>query len=177
MSGILDAGLVFNPKHQTGVMSESDAYELCVTSGWRDKDGEGSPQHAVGVITAESSLRIDATSSNPAGGTNIGLFQIWSGNVSHPQNLLDPVYNANVARRKFIADGHTFKVSWETDAKNKVTDSTLHGPKSEAINAGIPDSLTGGFSSLVGGLGTIISAITSKDFWQNAGKVVLGGLL
>lgn len=177
--GVLDAGLTYDARRANPrTMSESDLYELCVTAGWRAKDGEDSPQYAVGVIMAESGGRTDVTSSNPAGGNNTGLFQIWSGNVLHPEFLKDSVYNANVARRMFVLDGKTFKIHWETAAKGKVDPSKLHGPSDEAVPAGpLPqgweDTLTGTLKILANAIHTLQSA----EFWQRTGKIVLGGVL
>lgn len=55
---------------------------------------------AAAIAEAESSGRSDATSSNPDGGTNVGLWQLdtnGKGSGYSEQQLLDPATNAHVA--------------------------------------------------------------------------------
>lgn len=65
---------------------------------------------AAAVAQAESGGRTHAPSSNPAGGSNVGLWQIWSG---HPDATEDPLGNARAAVRIYNAAGGTFARDWE----------------------------------------------------------------
>jgi hypothetical protein len=176
MSIALTAGLTYDANRaKPRTMTRSDVYELVSTAGWKAQSGQGSAGYATEVVGAESSNVTNARSANPDGGTNVGLFQIDSKNVDVPASYLeDPVYNANVARRMFIADGLTFSKHWDARTITKANSAAkLSGPEDEAVNAGLPDSVSG----WTGLLGQLLGDIMSPDTWFRIGKGALGFVL
>lgn len=159
--GYYDAGLTYNATNaKPRTLSESDLQEIVSVAGWHG----ASQDCAVRVILAESSGKSDATSANPDGNQNIGLFQIDTVNVRCANCLKDTVYNANVARRMWLADGGTFTKRWSTAHDgNLPTLSNPGGPSDEATNP------TDDVSRKLDFLGNL----TLPD----VGKMVLGGAL
>src|SRR5262249_20295184 len=65
---------------------------------------------AAAVALAESGGRTHAPSKNPAGGSNVGLWQIWSGHGGTSEN---PLANAKQAVSIWKSAGGTFGRDWE----------------------------------------------------------------
>lgn len=86
---------------------------LARSAGWSGMD----VYRAVAVALAESSGDPNVTSSNPDGGTNVGLWQLdtkGEGAGYSVRQLQDPLTNASVAWRGWNADGNTFDKHWQT---------------------------------------------------------------
>jgi hypothetical protein len=108
--GKYDTGLQYSAaRARPRTMTRSDIAETCTVAGWVHDNAE-----AVCIVMAESSGKTDATSQNPDGNQNVGIFQIDGVNVAHPEYLKDPVYCANVAYRMWREDGGSFKKRWAT---------------------------------------------------------------
>lgn len=108
------------------VLSPSQVYMYVRAAGWTGQDAI----EAVAVALAESTGDAGATSKNPDGGTNVGLFQLdtpgGKGAGYSVAQLQDPGLNARVAHAGWAADGNTFTKHWATAtngaaAKQQVT--------------------------------------------------------
>lgn len=179
-----DTGLVYSAERaRPHVLTHSDAAEICTVAGWTHDNAE-----PVCIIFAESSGKTDATSANPDGNQNIGIFQIDTINVNHPENLKDPVYCANVAYRMWRADGGTFSKRWATagqcagkSGNEPLTDeaSPVNEPLAglSGVGANVAGAIAGvlnsipwfrvgkgafGFILLVVGAGTIVTVVANK---------------
>jgi phage-related protein len=146
----------------------SAAMSLGMASGGQYSQGEimdlwtgqhGASQRrliASAVAMAESSGNAGATSANPAGGSNLGLWQIWSGN---PGATLNPAGNARAAINlsKNGADWHL----WEAFTNGNYRDFMGSGR-----GAGLPSA------------GDILSKFPSPDslpaMFKGVGKYVIG---
>jgi hypothetical protein len=170
-----DTGLVYSADRARlyadgKAMSQSDLVETLTVAGWVHDNAE-----ALCIVQHESNNKPGAISNNNPGGPdhrNLGLFQIWAGNVAHPDRLLDPVYNANVARRIWSSDGGSFK-QWATAAAcaNK---SGFTPPGDEATpDDPIANALGGIGASVAGGLAAVLNGIP----WFRVGKGALGFVL
>lgn len=176
MGGFYDVGLTYNPTNaKSRVLSRSDLYELC-SGKWTGTDLD----EAVAVILAESSGKSDVESSNPDGNKNIGLFQIDTVNVQHPEYLKDTVYNANVAQRMWLADGKTFTKRWESAAKGKEKaflpgPGDPHGPGDEATNP--VDDTARAAKSGINAVGDFFNTLGEGSTWVRIGLITGGAIL
>jgi hypothetical protein len=161
-----DTGLQYSAARATPrTLTHSDAAEICAVAGWVHATAE-----PVCIIFAESSGRTDITSANPDGNRNVGIFQVDTVNVAHPEYLKDPVYNANVAYRMWRADGGTFSKHWST--ASKCAGKSGNEPLSdEASPVGVGGVSVGGISDSVGGA---IAAVLNSIPWFRVGKGALG---
>lgn len=169
--GFYDIGLTYDPKRATPrTLTDNDLKGIVASAGWIS----GTPfSCAQRVVIAESSKRTDATSANPAGGLNIGIFQIWQGNVRYPDHLKDPVYCANVARRMYIADGGTFTKRWESAAKGNLPPEPAL--QDDATNA--TDNASRSLTSGIDAVGDFFNRLTDGELWKRIGLIVIGGVL
>lgn len=171
-------GLTYSAKRATPrTLTDQDLRSILRTAGWIK---ESALDEASQVVIAESSKQTAVESSNPAGGKNVGIFQIWSGNVptSKVEWLKDPVFNANVARRMFVANGMRFDTCWETaenwaKGKSEPPDPAKIGD--EATNP--TDTVSRSVKSGIDAVGDLANALMSREFWERAGFVVMGGVL
>lgn len=171
-----DIGLTYSQSRASPrTMTQSDIAELVVTAGWVHNSAE-----AVCVVMAESSGQTAVESANPDGNKNIGLFQIDTVNVIHGEYLKDPVYNANVARRMYLADGG-FKKHWATASAcaDKKGNAPLSDEASPTAIGGAADAITGALSpsgiadAITGGIASILNSIP----WFRITKGVVGYFL
>jgi hypothetical protein len=175
--GAYDIGLVYSAaRAQPRTMSQSDLGELCTTAGWVHDNAE-----AVCIIMHESNGKTDALSTNnPAGPDhrNIGIFQIWAGNVSHPDHLKDPVYSANVARRIWRASGGSFK-QWATaGACAGERGNVQPGDEADPVGVGAAaDAVTGAVGNVGGAVQSAVSGILNGIPWFRLGKGAFGFVL
>lgn len=164
-----DTGLIYSAERaKPHVLTHSDAAEICTVAGWVHDNAE-----PVCIIFAESSGRTDATSPNPDGNQNIGIFQIDTINVSHPENLKDPVYCANVAYRMWKADGGTFSKRWAT--AGQCAGKSGNEPLADEATPDNPVANLGGSigSAVAGALAAVLNSIP----WFRVGKGALGFVL
>lgn len=170
-----DTGLVYSADRAQAyaggkVMSESDLVETLTVAGWVHDNAE-----AICIVDGESARKPSAVSNNnPAGPDhrNLGLFQIWAGNVAHPDHLLDPVYCANTARRIWSASGGSFK-QWATAAQC-AGKSGFTPPGSEAVPVNEPlGALSGVGADIAGGVAAVLNGIP----WFRVGKGAFGFIL
>jgi hypothetical protein len=173
MAGKFDTGLVYSAdRAKPRTMSQSDIAETCTVAGWVHDNAE-----PVCIVMAESSGQTAVESSNPAGGRNIGLFQVWEGNVAHPEYLKDPVYNANVAYRMWNADGRTFTKHWATAGKcaGRSGNAPLSNEATPTNDIGLD---AGSVASSIGNaVAGAIAAVMNSIPWFRVGKGVLGFVL
>lgn len=172
-----DVGLTYSAARASPrTLSQGDIADICTTAGWVHDNAE-----AVCVVMAESSGKTDARSQNPDGNQNIGLFQIDTVNVLYGEKLLDPVYNANVARRMWRADGG-FKKHWATAGQCAgKTGNVAPGGTADAVGiGGVADAIgnadlsPGGIAdAILGGITGILNSIP----WFRIGKGALGYFL
>lgn len=154
---------------QPRTMTESDLFEMLrvqVGRTWNLK----TRQEAMGIVECESTRQTAVESDNPAGGKNIGIFQIWSGNVLHPEYLKSPQYSALVARNMWLVSG------WDRWACKGSTPSKLSGPADEAV----PELLPGVDDPQLDPLGKLtelVDLLFQADTWFRVGKGALGGVL
>lgn len=168
-----DTGLVYSADRARlyadgHAMTQSDLVETLTVAGWVHDNNE-----ALCIVQAESGGKPGAVSNNNPGGPdhrNLGLFQIWAGNVNHPDHLLDPVYNANVARRIWTSDGGSFK-QWAT-APGCAGKSGFTAPGDEATNP-LDSALSGITADIVGGVSAVLNSIP----WFRVGKGAFGFIL
>lgn len=160
-----DHGLIYVPGNAHGrTLSDSDLRELLTAQGWVHDNNQASC-----IVNHESSRKTDATSRNPDGNKNVGIFQIDCVNVTCCDCLKDPQYNAAVARRMFTADGNTFAKRWST-ASSCASESGSTGPSSEAT----PDNPVANIGSdIAHGLGGLLGGIP----WFRVGKGAMGFVL
>lgn len=176
---------------------------LARSAGWTGMD----VYRAVAVALAESSGDPNATSANPDGGTNVGLWQLdtrGEGSGYTVRQLQDPLTNASVAWRGWHADGNTFRVHWSTAndgtaAARMVQASggaaTAADFSAQGISAGdIATALSGGLYPVVAGaassaagatsgvpvlgqLSKISEDLTTPAFWGRVALLLVGGAL
>lgn len=158
---------------------------------------------AVAVALAESSGDPNATSPNPDGGTNVGLFQLDTpGGVGagHTEaQLKSPALNAQIAHAQWVKDGRTFTKHWEsanngaaaahmkeassgklsaTDFTDTVgTQAVMNQVAGNQSGPGVdPAAATAaGSSGVLGQLGVLLTKITTPAFWGRIALVVIGG--
>ena len=168
-------------------------------AGWVGKDA----QMAVAVALAESGGDPDQTSSNPDGGTNVGLFQLDTpggvGAGHTVSQLKAPALNAQIAHAQWVKDGRTFTKHWEsanngtaaaklaeaTSGKLSAKDftdtvGTLAVVNQVAGNASGPgvdpaQAAAAGASGVLGQVGVLLTKITTPAFWGRIALVVVGG--
>lgn len=171
-----DTGLVYSADradlYKDGhAMTQSDLVETLTVAGWVHDNNE-----ALCIVQHESGGRPSAVSNNnPAGPDhrNLGIFQVWAGNVDHPDHLLDPVYCANVARRIWTADGGKFSVHWAT-AGQCAGKSGFTPPGDEATPVNQPlDALSGIGADIAGSIAAVLNGIP----WFRVGKGAFGFIL
>lgn len=174
-----DIGLTYSAARASPrTLSESDLAEICTTAGWVHDNAQ-----AVCIIMHESNGKTDALSNNNPGGPdhrNIGIFQVWAGNVQHPDYLKDPVYCANVSRRIYRASGNSWK-QWATAPQCAgKTGNVPPGDEAQEDN-GILGNVTGGIGDVTSGIadaiGGQITGILNGIPWFRLGKGLLGYML
>jgi hypothetical protein len=164
-----DTGLVFSAdRAKPHTMTRSDIAETCTVAGWVHNNAE-----AVCIVMAESSGKTDAVSANPDGNQNIGIFQIDTVNVSHPEYLKDPVYCANVAYRMWRADGGTFSKRWAT--AGQCAGKTGNEPLTDEATPDNPVANLG--NTISNAIAGSLSALLNSIPWFRVGKGALGFIL
>lgn len=169
MAGLNDVGLSYDANDATPrTLGTNDLRGVLAVAGWSSGDDF---RKAYSVVMCESGGKTDAESANPAGGRNIGIFQIWEGNVQHPERLKSPRYSANVARRMWRIDGGTFNKRWacKEDSSKKVP------LEDDATNP--VDSASRSISSGIDAVGDFFNVLQEGSTWKRVGFVVGGGLL
>ena len=124
---------------------------LARSAGWSGMD----VYRAVAVALAESSGDPNITSSNPDGGTNVGLWQLdtkGEGAGYSVRQLQDPLTNASVAWRGWNADGNTFDKHWATAVNGTAAARMVQASGGAATAA---DFSGQGASSAIGTAGNI----------------------
>ena len=179
MPGLYDVGLSYSATRANPgrTLDGQSLRELIRTAGWHDDKSLG---EAIQVVDCESSRKTDAISNNNPGGPdhrNIGLFQIWAGNVAYPEKLKDPVYNANVARRMYLADKASGGTGWGPWACKSSIDPNFQTPKNDDEAQSNVDDATRGVKSGIDAVGDFATLLSSGTTWERIGLVVLGGVL
>jgi hypothetical protein len=163
-----DTGLVYSAdRAQSHILTYSDAAEICTVAGWVHDNAE-----PVCIIFAESNGKTDAVSPNPDGNQNVGIFQIDTVNVNHPEYLKDPVYNANVAYRMWRADGGTFAKRWATAAQ--CTSKSGNEPLADEAT---PDNPLNIGLNIGNGIAGAFAAVLNSIPWFRVGKGAFGFIL
>jgi hypothetical protein len=169
-----DLGLQYSAaRARSRTLNDTEIKNIVTVAGWVRDSGQ-----ATCIVKAESGGRTAITSSNPAGGQNIGLFQIWQGNVTHPEYLKDPVYNANVARRMWREDQWN---RWAT--KGQCPAGTPAPPLEDEAQGQLDPDIPGvsGLPDIAGNIGSAIqnalSSLLNSIPWFRIGKGALGYVL
>lgn len=137
---------------------------------------------AVAIALAESDGNPDATSPNPDGGVNVGIWQLdtkGAGKGHTVAELKDPNVNADVAAT--ASNNWTDFGEWATYKSGKYKQSQYWSPAQAAAkgtNRGINPHY-GGSGPLAGlaSIGDFFGRLTDAHTWVRIGEVVLGLVL
>lgn len=140
---------------QGGIYSQGEIENL-----WTDQGGASARRLIASAIAmAESSGNANATSANPAGGRNLGLWQIWTGN---PGSTLDPGGNARTAIR--LSRNGTDWGLWET---------FTNGAYKQFLGKGRAGGQIGGLPAISDVLGKFPSVNDLPEWVRGVGKFMV----